>query len=54
MAALNGKGPNNNNFETGRRLGNCTKNTDGETSHFSLGIGMGKRRNAGMNRKKSN
>ena len=47
MARLNGKGPENNGSGTGRGLGNCCK-TKEQSTVYTLGVGMGKRRKAGI------
>jgi hypothetical protein len=48
MPKLNGKGPENNGSGTGRRLGNCCKSKEQSTGMYNLGVGMGKRRKAGI------
>ncbi len=47
MPRLNGKGPENNGSGTGRGLGNCCK-TKEQSTGYTLGVGMGKRRKAGI------
>jgi hypothetical protein len=47
MPRLNGKGPENNGSGTGRGLGNCCK-TKEQSTVYTLGVGMGKRRKAGI------
>lgn len=47
MPRLNGKGPENNGSGTGRGLGNCCKTKEQSTA-YTLGVGMGKRRKAGI------
>ena len=47
MPRLNGKGPENNGSGTGRGLGNCRK-TKEQSTGYTLGVGMGKRRKAGI------
>jgi hypothetical protein len=46
MAQLNGLGPENKGYKTGRALGSCRKVTEDEALQ-KLGKGMGLRRNAG-------
>lgn len=46
MPQMNGTGPEGKGPKTGRRLGNCSK-TPNEESSFQLGKGMGKRRKSG-------
>jgi hypothetical protein len=48
MSALNGKGPENNGIEKGRKLGNCRMESNNSETRFSLGQGLGKRRQAGL------
>jgi hypothetical protein len=48
MSALNGKGPENNGIEKGRKLGNCRMESNNSETRFSLEQGMGKRRQAGL------
>ena len=47
MPRLNGKGPENNGSGTGRGLGNCCK-TKKQSTVYTLKVGMGKRRKAGI------
>jgi len=49
MSKLNGLGPNNEGRDAGRGLGLCK--TKGNEAHtfYPLGVGMGKRRQAGQN-----
>lgn len=46
MPHMDGTGPEGKGKLTGRKLGNCQKSTD-EKILSKLGVGMGKRRNAG-------
>jgi len=46
MPQMNGTGPEGKGPKTGRKLGNCKK-TPNEESSFQLGKGMGKRRKSG-------
>lgn len=48
MARLNGKGPEEKGTGTGRGLGKCIVKNDEIKRSTQLGIGMGKRRKAGM------
>jgi hypothetical protein len=45
MPRMNGKGPENNGAQTGRKLGTCADNQQHDVSLF--GKGMGKRKNSG-------
>ncbi len=49
MSALNGKGPENNGTEKGRKLGNCCNKANEVETNYQIGQGMGKRRQAGKN-----
>ena len=49
MSQLNGKGPNNEGREAGRKLGLCAAGKRETTPLYPLGVGMGKRRQAGQN-----
>ncbi len=46
MPKLDGTGPEGDGSHAGRKLGNCSKATDGEKLQ-KLGNGMGKKRNSG-------
>lgn len=46
MPKLDGKGPEGQGSQTGRKLGNCSNATDEEKLQH-LGKGMGKKRNSG-------